>query len=65
MPLFAVESAINDIAGVGQRGGKLPVEIGIVLDNEKAQEKNLRSAIADQRAFRGIDGQPRHFAIAR
>jgi hypothetical protein len=38
MAFLAVESAIDDIAGVGQRGGKLPIEIWIVFDNEQAQE---------------------------
>jgi hypothetical protein len=37
MPLLAVEGAIDHIAGIGQRGGELPVEIGIVFDNKKAQ----------------------------
>ena len=37
MPFLAVESAVDHIAGIGQRGGELPVEIGIVFDNEKAQ----------------------------
>jgi hypothetical protein len=46
MSLFAVESAINDIARIGQRGGKLPVEIGIVLDNKKAH-RELRLKTAD------------------
>ena len=45
MPLLAVESAVDHIAGIGQRGGELPVEIGIVLDNEKAQTKKLRLRI--------------------
>ena len=34
MALLAVEGAIDDVAGVGQRGCELPVEIGVVLDNE-------------------------------
>src|SRR5207237_4974917 len=33
---FAVEGAIDHIAGVGQRGRELPVEVGIVLDDEEA-----------------------------
>ena len=37
MPLLAVEGAVDDIAGVGQRGGELAVEIGVVLDDEQAQ----------------------------
>ena len=37
VPFLAVESAIDDIAGIGQRGGELPIEIRIVLNNKKAQ----------------------------
>jgi hypothetical protein len=37
MPLLAVEGAIDDIAGVGQRRGELAVEIRIIFDDEKAQ----------------------------
>ena len=42
MALFAVEGAVDDIAGVGQRGGELAVEIGVVLDDEEAQGGPLR-----------------------
>ena len=35
--LLAVEGAIDHIARVGERGGELPVEIGIVLDDEETQ----------------------------
>jgi hypothetical protein len=34
MALLAVESAVDDITRVSQRGGELAVKIGIVLDNE-------------------------------
>jgi poly-beta-hydroxyalkanoate depolymerase len=37
VPFFAVEGAVDDIAGIGQRGGKLPIEIRIVLNDKKAQ----------------------------
>ena len=37
MPLLAVKGAIDHIAGIGQRGRKLAIEIGIVFDDEKAQ----------------------------
>ena len=63
MALLAVEGAVDDIAGVGQRRRELPVEVGIVLDDEKAQ-RVLRLKAADERAFHGVDGYPRHFAIA-
>ena len=42
MALLAVEGAVDDIAGVGQRGGELAVEIGVVLDDEEAQGDPLR-----------------------
>ena len=38
MPLLAVERAIDDITGVGQRGRELAVEVGIVLDHEETQD---------------------------
>ena len=38
MPLLAVEGAIDHIAGVGQRRGELTVEIGIVFNDEQAQD---------------------------
>ena len=37
MSLLAVKRAIDHVAGVGQRGRKLAIEIGIVFDDEKAQ----------------------------
>ena len=37
VPLLAVEGAIDDIAGIRQRGRKLTVEIRIILDDEQAQ----------------------------
>ena len=37
MPLFAIEGAIDDIAGVGQRGDELAIEIGIVFNDEEPQ----------------------------
>jgi hypothetical protein len=37
MSLLAVKRAIDHVAGVGQRGCKLAIEIGIVFDDEKAQ----------------------------
>ena len=36
MPFLAVEGAVDHVAGVGQRGRELTVEIGIVLDDEEA-----------------------------
>ncbi len=37
MPFFAVEGAIDHIAGVGQRRRQLTVEIRIVFNDEQAQ----------------------------
>ena len=37
MPLLAVEGAVDDVTGVGQRGGELAVEVGVVFDDEQAQ----------------------------
>ena len=34
---LAVEGAVDHIAGVGQRGRELAVEIGVVLDDEQTQ----------------------------
>jgi hypothetical protein len=62
--LLAVESAVDDISGIGQRGCQLPIEIGVVLDDKKTQIE-LRSVVAGERAFHGIYGDPSHFAIAR
>src|SRR5260370_34507381 len=36
MALLAVEGAVHNIAGIGQRGGELAIEIGVVLDHEEA-----------------------------
>src|SRR3977135_4567499 len=50
--LLAVEGAVDDIARVGERGRELPVEIGIVLDDEETQGKpsadRSRAAIPQQ-----------------
>ena len=35
--LLAIEGAVDDIAGVGQRRGELAVEIGIIFNDEQAQ----------------------------
>jgi hypothetical protein len=62
MALLAVEGAVDDITGIRQRGRQLPIEIGIVFDNKKAQIK-LRLAVADESALHGVDGDLSHFAI--
>src|SRR6266849_263881 len=36
MALLAVEGAVHHIASIGQRGGELAIEIGVVLDHEEA-----------------------------
>jgi hypothetical protein len=62
MPLLAIEGAVYDVAGVGQRGRKLPVEIRIVFNNEKAQT-TLRLTLADDRALDGVHNDAGDFAI--
>jgi hypothetical protein len=37
MPLFTIEGSINDIAGVGQRGGQLTIEVRVIFNDEQAQ----------------------------
>ena len=40
--LLAIEGTIHRVPGIGQRGRKLPVEIGIILDDEKTQATSFR-----------------------
>jgi hypothetical protein len=47
MTLLAVIGAVDHIAGVGQRGGELAVEVGVVLDDEEAQRLVLRESLID------------------
>jgi hypothetical protein len=42
VPFLAIERAVDDVSGVGQRGGKLTVKIWIVLDHEEAHGSLLR-----------------------
>ena len=63
MALLAVEGAVDHVARVGQRGGELAVEVGIVLDHEETQGNSSRSARVDDLAAGRIDGRVRHFAI--
>ena len=44
MGLFAVEGAVDHVTGVGQRGGKLAIEIGIILDDEETHVEFLNAA---------------------
>ncbi len=37
MPFFTIEGAINDITGVGQRGGQLTIEVRIIFNDKQAQ----------------------------
>ena len=64
MALLAVESAIDDVACVGQRGRELAVEIGVVLDHEEAQGLVLRSAADMKLTIRGVNSCTDHFATA-
>ena len=53
MAFLAVEGTIDHIAGVGERGRQLPVEVGIVLDDEETQGKS--SLVAHRQWFPGIE----------
>ena len=64
MALLAVKSTIDDVAGVGQRGSELAIEIGVVLDHEEAQGLVLRSAADMKLTIHGINGCTDHFATA-
>ena len=50
MALLAVEGAVHHVAGIGQRGGELAVEIGIVLDHEEAHSGFSRAAAGTARS---------------
>jgi hypothetical protein len=39
VPLLTVKGAVDHVARVGQRGRELPVEVGIILDDEEAQSE--------------------------
>ena len=39
---LAIERAVDDVPGVRQRGGKLTIEIWVVLDHEEAHGSLLR-----------------------
>nr|WP_245260548.1 hypothetical protein [Mesorhizobium sp. L2C054A000] len=40
MPLLAVIGAVDDIAGIDQRVGQLPVEILVIFDDEYAHDRS-------------------------
>ena len=64
MTLLAIESAIDDVARVGQRSGELAVEIGVVLDHEEAQSIVLRLAAGMKLTIHGVNSRADHFATA-
>src|SRR5690348_39201 len=64
MTLFAVERAIDDISGVGQRSGELAIEIGVILDHEEAQGIFLRLAAGMILTIYGVNSRVDHFATA-
>ena len=64
MAFLAIEGAIDDIAGVGQRSGELAIEIRIVLDHEEAQGIILHSWAGMILAADGVNGCVDHFATA-
>ena len=37
MPFLAIESPVDHVARIGQRGRELPIEIGIILNDEETQ----------------------------
>jgi hypothetical protein len=55
MALLAIEGAIDDIAGVGQRSGELTIKVGVVLDHEEAQGIILHSRTGMKLATDGIN----------
>jgi hypothetical protein len=64
MAFLSVECPVDDVAGIGQRGRELAIEVGVVLDDEQAQSGELRSMSADKLAIGGINTLADHFAIA-
>ena len=60
--LLAIESAVDDITRVGQRSGKLAIEVGIVLDHEEAQGIILHSRADMKLATHRINRCFDHFA---
>ncbi len=64
MAFLAIEGAIDDIAGVGQRCGELAIKVGIVLDHEEAQGIILHSRAGMVLAIYGVNGNVDHFATA-
>jgi len=62
--LFAIERAIDDITGVGQRGRELAIEIGVILDYEEAQGIFLRLAAGIILAVYGVNSCIDYFATA-
>jgi poly-beta-hydroxyalkanoate depolymerase len=61
---LAVEGAIDDIAGIGQRCGELAIKVGVVLDHEEAQGTILQSRAGMVLAVYGVNGNVNHFATA-
>ena len=64
MALLAIEGAVDDVAGVGQRSGELAIEVWIVLDHEEAQGIILRSRTGIELAIYGVNGHVDHSATA-
>ena len=55
VPFLAVEGAVDHVAGFGERGRQLPIEIGIILDHEETHEA-LHCCCAEIQA---ADSRPR------
>src|SRR5262245_18247700 len=64
MALLAVESAVDDVAGVGKSSGELAIQVWVVLDYEEAQCIFLHSRAGVELAIYGVNGHGDHFATA-
>jgi hypothetical protein len=59
---LAIESAVDDVPGIRQCGGKLTIEIWIILDHEETHGLFLRCATELDFAVHCIDGRGDYFA---
>jgi hypothetical protein len=64
MAFLAIEGAIDDIAGVGQRCGELAIKVGIILDHEEAQGIILHSRAGMVLTIYGVNCNVDYFATA-
>ncbi len=66
MSFLAVKRAVDDVTGVGQRGGELAIKIGVVLDDEEGARAYVSGLLTpvDEFAAAGVNGQADYFATA-